>query len=82
MDEVFGKLSPLDSVLKLEQIMRTCRSNSDQIEWILIQIGDLCLNRKVAPGEFQPSFLFGGKGQQKGKLVLFQLVAHVIDSKS
>ena len=66
-DETFGKASPLDSVLKIEGIMRACRSSTEQLEWILIQMSDLCLNRQIQPAEMQPFYLFG-KGQQKGTL--------------
>ena len=67
IDEVFGKRSPLDSVLKIENVMRSCKSNHDSLVWVLIQMADWCLNRVVQPAEMVPFYLFG-KGSQKGKL--------------
>lgn len=66
-DETFGKRSPLDSVLKIEGVMRACRSNAESMQWCMLQMADLCLNRQVAPAEMQPAYLFGGKGG-KGNL--------------
>ena len=67
IDEVFGKRSPLDSVLKIENIMRSCKSNHDSLAWVLVQMADWCLNRVVKPAEMVPFYLFG-KGSSKGKL--------------
>ena len=67
IDEVFGKRSPLDSVLKIENIMRSCKSNHDSLAWVLVQMADWCLNRVVQPAEMVPFYLFG-KGSSKGKL--------------
>eukprot|EP00435_Cladocopium_sp_Y103_P016837 s1739_g4.t1 len=59
IDECFGKRSPLDSVLKMENLMRTCRSVSNALEHVLFQMADWCLNRLVNPSEMQHMFLFG-----------------------
>ena len=67
-DETFGKRSPIDSVIKLEGMMRACKSQTDLMEWCLMTMSDLCLNREVRPAEMQPSWLFGQKGSQKGHL--------------
>lgn len=68
MDDTFGKRSPIDSVIKLEGMMRCCKSQTDQIHWCLMTMSDLVLNREVRPAEMQPSYLFGAKGPQKGSL--------------
>ena len=70
-DEVFGKRGPLDSVLKMESLMRSCKSNTDSLEWTLLMMCDYSLNRFVHPSEMQMRYLFG-KGTQKGTLVTFQ----------
>ena len=67
MDEVFGKRSPLDSVLKMENMMRCCKSNHDSMHWCMQTMADQVLNRMIKPQEMQPNFLFGAKGQ-KGNL--------------
>jgi len=71
-DETFGKRSPLDSVLKIEGVMRACRSNAESMQWCMLQMADLCLNRQLAPAELQPTYLFGAKGG-KGNFGLFSL---------
>ena len=63
IDETFGKRSPLDSVLKMENLMRACKSHHQSLEHVL----DLCLNRVVVPSEMQHLYLFG-KGSTKGNL--------------
>ena len=72
-DETFGKKSPLDSVLKIEGMMRACRSNSESMQWCMLQMADLCLNRCLAPAEMQPNYLFGTKGGGKGNFGLIVL---------
>ena len=64
-DETFGKRGPLDSVLKLEMLMRACKSSTGSIEFALLCMCDSCLNRTVVPSEMTPNWLFG-KGSQKG----------------
>lgn len=64
-DETFGKRGPLDSVLKLEMLMRACKSSTWSIEFALLCMCDSCLNRTVVPSEMTPNWLFG-KGSQKG----------------
>jgi hypothetical protein len=71
-DETFGKRSTLDSVLKIEGVMRACRSNAESMQWCMLQMADLCLNRQMAPAELQPTYLFGAKGG-KGNFGLFSL---------
>lgn len=66
MDETFGKRSPIDSVIKLEGMMRCCKSQTDLIHWCLMSMSDLVLNREIRPAEMQANFLFGAKGAQKG----------------
>lgn len=66
-DETFGKRSPLDSVLKIESLMRACRSNAESMEFCMTTMADLCLNRLLQPAELQPSMM-SGKGSQKGTL--------------
>lgn len=70
IDECFGKRSPLDSVLKMENLLRSCKSVSNALEHVLLQMADFCLNRQVNPAEMQHMYLFGGKGSTKGKLGL------------
>ena len=70
IDECFGKRSPLDSVLKMENLLRSCKSGSNALEHVLLQMADFCLNRQVNPAEMQHMYLFGGKGSTKGKLGL------------
>ena len=68
-DETFGKRGPLDSVLKMESLMRACKSNTSSLEWTLLMMCDYSLNRLVVPSEMQMQYLFG-KGTQKGNLVI------------
>jgi hypothetical protein len=65
-DETFGKRSPLDSVLKIEGVMRACRSNAESMQW-------------MAPAELQPTYLFGAKGG-KGNFGLFSLAGQLLAS--
>lgn len=67
MDETFGKCSPIDSVVKLESVMRSCRSSCETQKWVLLTMADLCLNRVVNPKEMTLEALFGKSGQ-KGNL--------------
>lgn len=67
MDETFGKRSPIDSVVKLESVMRSCRSSCETQKWVLLTMADLCLNRVVSPKEMTLEALFGKSGQ-KGNL--------------
>ena len=67
IDETFGKVSPLDSVLKMENVMRCCRSSVESQLFVLSCMADLCLNRIMVPQEMTPNFLFG-KGTAKGTL--------------
>lgn len=55
IDETFGKMSPLDSMLKMEGIMRTCKSNTLSQQWVMITMADLCLNRVMVPQELTPN---------------------------
>jgi hypothetical protein len=81
-DETFGKRSPLDSVLKIEGVMRACRSNAESMQWCMLQMADLCLNRQLVPAEMQPNmpnYLFGVKGG-KGNFGLFSLAGQLLAS--
>ena len=65
-DELFGKRTPIDSVAKLEDLIKIARSDVDSISWLFTSLCDYVLNGVCKVAEMNSSALSGGKSNPKG----------------
>ncbi|CAJ1449896.1 unnamed protein product, partial [Effrenium voratum] len=65
-DELFGKRTPIDSVAKLEDLIKIARSDVESISWLFTSLCDYVLNGVCKVAEMNSSALSGGKSNPKG----------------
>ena len=65
-EEVFGKKTPWDSVLKLQDLMKKAQRDPDTIDWILTCVNDLVMNKLVGKDELTGPAMTGKSKGGKG----------------
>ena len=62
-EETFGKRTPWDSVLKLQDLVKKSLRDTDIIDWILMCINDMVLNKVIFGSQVSLADLTGkGRG--------------------
>ena len=79
MAEMWGNNAPLNSINKLEMLLRKCDKNGPMITWCLEKVRDICLSGAVDPGEISYRALKEGNGGHKGLVDLWVLKKQVMN---